>query len=389
MNFPATRFLMYQSMTSTQRVNAALDFQQPDFIPLFDLYWGGFINAWRERHGLSPRRDIPLDDVVYDDEEIYTHFHVDMYQVIPNEDPWPSQNRILKREGRDIIQRDGWGRVVRRKETSPYGLPLEVHLQNKAELDQLEFESPALGIRYDQMLSAIKRGHRMVRQPYLFLKIGGPFLRPSFLRGDFQWYIDIAEDPVFAGDLAERMTDHLIAVGVEALNRCGLPETSIWIYDDIASNNGLLISPQVYERLFLPLVSRMVRSFKAAGARHVGYHSDGDIREILDGLVEVGISILNPIEPRANMDVVKLRGRYGAKLALVGGLCNSVILPAGSDSDVRRHVDRVLSVGGEGGLVIGTHSVSNEVTQDRYAFVMERLHQHGRPLPGELTPSSE
>ncbi len=201
------------------------------------------------------------------------------------------------------------------------------------------------------------------------------------MRGEHQWYVDIAQDPSFVQALAARVTDHLIGVGLEALQRSNLSDTSIWIYDDIASNRGLLISPKSYERLFLPLVRRMVDAFLKAGASHVGYHSDGDIRSILDGLVDAGISILNPVEPRANMDVVELRRRYGKCLAFVGGLCNSRILPSGSDEDVRRHVKHVLSIADEGGLVIGSHSIGNDISLERYDSIMKILHRHGRPKP--------
>jgi uroporphyrinogen decarboxylase len=115
---------------------------------------------------------------------------------------------------------------------------------------------------------------------------------------------------------------------------------------------------------------------------HVGHHSDGDIRAMLDGWVDAGISIVNPVEPRANMDVVELRQRYGRKLAFAGGLCNTLILPAGSDREFRNHVEHILSIADEGGLVIGSHSISNEIPQERYDLFMEILHQHGRPRPG-------
>jgi uroporphyrinogen decarboxylase len=369
------------AMTSIQRVKSVLNFQAPDYVPLFDQYWGGFVAAWRKRQGLSPRHDIPLDDIVYDDEDIYSYFHVDMYKAIPNEDVWPSRKAELRRDGEYLIERDGWGRVVRRRVTSPYGMPLEVGLTAKSDLDRLEFESPTLDGRYSKMLETIDRVQRQYR-PYIFFKIGGPYLRSSFLRGEFQWYIDIAEDRAFAQAVAERITDHLIAVGTEALRRSNLPDTSIWIFDDIASNQGLLMSPKTYQRLFLPLVQHMIQAFKQAGAVQVGYHSDGDIRAVLDSLVDAGISILNPVEPRANMDVVELRRRYGKRLAFVGGLCNSLILPTGTDAQVRTHVEHVLSIADDGGLVIGSHSISNDLILERYDLLMDILHQHGRPRPG-------
>lgn len=373
---------MPDPMTCTQRVQAAFNFEAPDYVPLFDLYWGGFVAAWRERHNLPPRSDMPLEDVVYDDEDILSYFGIDMYQVIPNEDPWPSLAKECGRQGKYIVERDGWGRTIRRKATSPYGMTLEARLVEKCDLDKLEFEPVELEQRFQPMFEGIGQARRMRHQPYIFIKIGGPFLRSSFLRGDYQWYIDIAEDPQFAEAVASRVTDHLIAVAVKALRLSKLLDTSIWIYDDIASNNGLLVSPKSYERLFLPQVRRMVRTFKQAGVAHVGYHSDGDIRSVLDALVDAGISILNPVEPRASMDVFELRRRYGKRLAFVGGLCNSRVLPGGSDEEVRYHVERVLSIADEGGLVIGSHSIGNDVTQERYDLIMEILYEHGRPRPG-------
>jgi len=373
---------MSTPMTSSQRVAAALRFERTDYVPLFDQYWGGFLAAWRTRHGLPPRHDIPLDDVVYNDEDIQSYFGIDLYKAIPDEDPWPGQKRRLAEQDGYIIEQDGWGRVVRRRATSPYGEALQVRLTSRRALERLEFEPADSPQRYARMLAEIEAARRLERQPYIFFKIGGPYLRSSFLRGELQWYLDIAEDPEFAAALAARVTDHLIAVGVEALRRARLSDTSIWIFDDVASNQGPLVSPRAYERLFLPQVRRMVAAFKAAGASYVGYHSDGDLRPLLDGLVDAGISILNPVEPRAHMDVVALRQRYGHRLAFVGGICNSLILPFGSQEELRRHVEHVLSVADEGGLVIGSHSISNDVSQERYQLFVDILCQHGRPRPG-------
>ena len=54
-------------MPSTQRVNAVLKFERPDYIPIFDLYWGGFIESWRNHHSLPPKDGMPQDDVYYED----------------------------------------------------------------------------------------------------------------------------------------------------------------------------------------------------------------------------------------------------------------------------------------------------------------------------------
>jgi uroporphyrinogen decarboxylase len=71
------------------------------------------------------------------------------------------------------------------------------------------------------------------------------------------------------------------------------------------------------------------------------YHSDGDIRSLLDAFIEIGIDVIHPVEPRAGMNVVKLREQYGTRLAFVGGLCNTLILPSGTAAEVRQHVPNI------------------------------------------------
>ena len=372
---------MIQKMSSIERVQAALDFQQPDYIPLIENYWGDFVARWRQWQQLRPLQDLPFEDVV-EDLEISAYYDVDVAIAIPDESPWPNQAQMLDEDGRYVIYRDGWGRVRR-------GLPgaefaardLEVKLSHKSDLDKLEFESPRDDGRYADYLERVAQLSAGEYTPYIVTKLGGPFFRPSRLRGYVQWLMDIADDPAFVEALAARVTDHLIAIGLEAVRRSGLWHTSIGIFDDCADNSGLQISPKFYARVFLPQIGRMVRAFKEAGVARVIFHSDGDIRAILDGLVEAGIDAINPVEPRANMDVVELRKRYGDRLAFVGGLCNSRILPQGTPAEVRAHVEHVLQAGEGGGLVIGSHSIGADISLERYEFVMRILAEHGRPLP--------
>jgi uroporphyrinogen decarboxylase len=368
-------------MSSTERVRAALDFRVPDYVPLIDVYWWEFVNRWRRRSNRKPLPGLPYDDVV-EDFEISAHYGVDIIVVVPDEAPWPNQVESLAWEGPYRVYRDGWGRIMRGKPGAEFAArPLQVRLQSKTELDGLVFDPVHREERYGEYLERIDRLSRGSYQPYVATKVGGPFFRPTHLRGFMQWLLDLAEDPEFAEALCTRVTDHLISIGLEAMARSGLWHSSIWIFDDCADNDRLLISPSCYEKIVLPQLGRMVKAFKEAGVAHVIYHSDGDIRTILDGLVEIGIDGVNPVEPRAHMDVAELRKRYGKRLALLGGLCNSRVLPFGTDCEVRTHVERTLEAAQEGGLVIGTHSIGPDITPERYELLMQILAENGRPLP--------
>ena len=193
--------------------------------------------------------------------------------------------------------------------------PSQTAIADSADLDGIEFDPPELDCRYltgkmdpsvtyadaaemEQALGDDKQRH------CVFGKTGGPYLRSTYLRGETAVPHGHRRRPAFARAIADKMADHLIAVGLEQLRRWDLYETGIWIYDDMAGNRGPMFSPAQFEQVLLPAYRRMIRAYKEAGAQYVFLHSDGDIRSLLDMLVDAGIDGLNPLERRANMDIV-------------------------------------------------------------------------------------
>jgi uroporphyrinogen-III decarboxylase len=204
------------------------------------------------------------------------------------------------------------------------------------------------------------------RQYCLFGKTGGPYLRSSFLRGETDYLMEIAKDPARARALADKVAIHLAAMGVQQLARWNLYNTGIWICDDIAYNNGPLISPKSFENVFLPAYRRMVKIFKDAGARYVFFHSDGDIRLLLDMLIDAGIDGINPVEPRANMKVAELRRKY-PRLILAGGMDNTGSLIYGPRHKIETEAREIIDIGLHGGVIIGSASIGPDVPLEYFA----------------------
>lgn len=348
-------------MNSHERVLAALDFRVPDRVPLHDQFWAEFVAIWREVKGIGPAVDI--DD----------YYGCDIAKITPDETPFPSRAQVLEKTAEYTIRRDGWGAVHRAREGAWFYDELEVALPDKSGLDQLAFESPYLESRY----MAASKAEKIKAKRCAFIKTGGPYLRTSNLRGIAQWLLDLAEDPAFASELAMRVTDHMTAVGLEAIRRYNLYDTGIWFFDDMAWNHGPMCSPRTFERVFMPCYVKMCEAYRRAGVKHIMLHSDGNIGPVLDMLVGAGIMAINPVEPKAGMDVVALRERYGKRLAFIGGLCNAHILPKGSKAEIEEHVRRVLDVGREGGLVIGSHSIGPDVPVEHYEWAHQAIRQHG------------
>ena len=348
-------------MTSEERVLAALDFRIPDRVPLYDAYWPEFVDAWRAEKRLPSDADI--DD----------HYGNDVEIVIPAETPFPSQDALLESGAGYEIRRTGWGMVQRVNTGSKFFETLDVALGDKRDLEHLGFESPWLDTRYapKDTVDSLKA------KRCVFVKTGGPYLRTSNLRGTTQWLIDLAEDPAFARELAMRVTRHVTAVGLEAIKRYDVYHTGIWFFDDMSSNLSPMFSPQTFEQVFYPCYKWMCEQYRSAGVAHILLHCDGNITSILDMLVDAGIQGFHPVEPKAGMDVVDLRERYGQRLALLGGLDNAHILTRAPFAELRDHVLHVLEAGAQGGLVIGAHSIGPDVTVARYDYVREVIMQNG------------
>jgi len=336
-------------VTSEERVLAACAFRRPDRIARFDSFWE-MPESWRGLVG--PAEELTDISIWAGDETIL-----------------PTQARHVREEGGWIYERDGWGRLVRKRPGAYFVETLEVAIPDGADPDSVRFDSPTLEARYlmgrntwAELLEALERGKQRF---CVFAKTGGPFLRTTFVRGEAQFLLDIAQDLPLARVLAEKVGEHLTAVGVEEIKRWSLGETGIWVYDDMAYNDSPLFSPKAFETIFLPAYRRMIRAYKAAGARYVFLHSDGNVMPFLDMLVEAGIDGLHPIERRAGMDPFLLRRRY-PRLILAGGLCNTEVLLNGPISKIRDETRRLIDLGRDGGVIVGTHSISPEVPVEHF-----------------------
>jgi uroporphyrinogen-III decarboxylase len=348
------------SLTPEQRVLTAFQFKRPDRIPVFDQFWE-LPDNWKCRLG-----DLAaLSDVT---------------RFIPDETPFPSRKRILKEKNGWVFEVDAWGRTIRSRRGAHFVETLEAPLAAKPDLDQIEFDSPSSDARYyghktrqdfEESLKAQRAKH------YVYVKTGGPYLRTTFMRGEAQFLIDMAADPTLAAELAQKVADHIAAIGVEALNRSGLHGNGVWIYDDMAYNDGPMFGPKTFERVLLPAYRRMIGAYRQAGAKYVFLHSDGDIRPLLDMLVDAGIDGLNPLEQRAGMKMTEIRAKY-PRLVLTGGMCNTRTLLNGPIPLIEAQAREIIDLGRDGGIVIGTHSIGPDVPLEHYLAYRKVCEGHGQ-----------
>ncbi len=348
-------------MTSKERVMTALDYRQPDRVPVFMGLWPEFKTAWQQA---NPDATQTAED----------YFLEDIYIAVGDETPYPSQAGELGQEDGYIIERDGWGQTKRRRDGGYFFQQLSFAYDDKANLVYGDFDSPLLEERYAGHDATMEQR----KERYcVFAKTGGPYIRTAFMRGEEHFLMDMAGDPALAAELAMRSAVHMAQIGVEEIRRWELQDTGIWIFDDMAATKGPMFSPATAERVLAPAWTYMIDAYRAAGANKVILHSDGNIGPLLDLFVDLGFDGINPVEYNGGLDAVKLREKYGHRLALLGGLDNMVIMPRGDRDEIREHFLHVLSAGREGGFALGTHSVAPDISPETMEYIRDLTLEFG------------
>ena len=339
---------MPSPMTPRQRVLAALRRQEPDRVPR-ELSWGSFTPAlmqvFHERTGATDPAE---------------HWNYEV-RAVEYRNPPPTAAR------REFIQARAPGARVDSFGVGHVGgaylhFEAEVHPLADASLTDIldyplpDLTSPACWAHLAPEIAALQ-ARELAAASTGDLCI---FETAFALRSLDRLLADLLLNPEIAAALFERLTV-LRTFQVEAYARAGADV--LLLGDDVASQGGMLMSPRVWRRFLKPCLARLI-----AAARQIKpdilifYHSDGDCQAIIPELIEVGVDVLNPVQPEC-MDPIALKEQYGDRLAFWGTLGTQSTFPFGSPADVRAAVRQMIATVGKGGglLLAPTHILEPEV----------------------------
>jgi uroporphyrinogen decarboxylase len=163
----------------------------------------------------------------------------------------------------------------------------------------------------------------------------------------------------------------------------GIPIDVVQMADDIAGQNGMLISPTSYRKYLKPLHKEMFDYLHSKSDAKIFVHSCGSVRAVIPDFIEIGVDILNPVQvSAANMDSAELKREYGKDLSFWGGGVDTQNAfdehhtPAEVRADVRRRVEDLMP---GGGFIFNTvHNIQGNVPPENIMAMWETLQQYGK-----------
>jgi uroporphyrinogen decarboxylase len=200
----------------------------------------------------------------------------------------------------------------------------------------------------------------------LIHECGGIFELAWGLRGMELFFMDMATQPEIPWEIMSRLADHFIELTRRVLETADGQIDIVYTFDDLGTQMGPLVSPKMWEEQIKPHHVRLNKVIKEHGAR-VMYHSCGSIIQFIDGFIDMGVDILNPLQPRPKgMDLKRIKETYGDRLCFHGAMDIQKTLPYGTEEEVRAEVgDRIKTLGKDGGYILApAHSIQPDTPVD-------------------------
>jgi uroporphyrinogen decarboxylase len=358
------------SMTSRQRVMRAYNHHQPDRVPVClggtaQKFCSSVYLAVKEHLGINDDfiQDKTLDElgnVIHYHHRVLEFFgsdfrHIQINRLPPQE---TDENGCMRHELGFDLKTDATSGI-----TNMVGHPWKD--ASLAEIKAWKMPNPDDPAR----VAGLRRQAKTLREDTDYAiasykaTLLGTFDLACVMRGMDNFLIDMVADPDIAEAILDRTLEFNYGVYSAMLDAVGPFLDVVEFNDDLGTQDNLLFSRDIYKQLLKPRHAKFVEMLhsKAPNAK-VFMHCCGSIADIIPDLIEIGIDVLNPIQPLARgMDPAELKSRFGRDICFQGGIdVQSAML--GSIEDVRQEVAfRIAALAPGGGYVLST---ANNITVD-------------------------
>lgn len=281
----------------------------------------------------------------------------------------PKDHPTRKREDGHIVNE--WGMVF--KDIGLYSEFVEYPLGHAATIEDIKnypFPDPLAEGRYDEALTTV-----------------GKYGQQYAIVGDIEttfwetaWYLVGLEklmiDMMMEASYVEPLFDKVMEVNLEiGKNLIKLGADILLAGDDFGSQQSMLMDPETWRRYFKPRIKYMFDEWKKVNPDvKIAWHSCGSIIPIIEDFVEIGLDILNPLQPLAvDMSAENLKRKFGNKLIYFGGIDIQSLLPQGPPEKIKSEVKRIAQIyGNKGGYILApAHNIQDDTPVDHILALFE------------------
>jgi uroporphyrinogen decarboxylase len=384
---------MTKYWTSRDRVKVALEHREPDRVPIDINPVLDFYVDLKQYLGLEIEEDLKTNTAM----EIIPH--PDVLRVL-GADMISVKLGSVKTDSHehrsDGLLKDEWG-VLRKRIFQPAGgsyLEAVYHPLVDVPLDGLDRYPWPVADLPGRGEGAEKMAKRLYEDTDLALvgRFGGPIIETClFMLGWDNWLIKLGVEPEYCLRLLDIVTDIHIA-----LDRIGLEATANYLTlfkvsgEDLGMQTGPLYSPKMFRSMLLPYIQKRVRAARVYLDQvnpdvKIMLHSCGSVRRFIPDLIDIGIQVLDPVQPHAKeMDSAQLKAEFGDKLTFHGGVDIQEVLPHGTTEEVEEEtLKRIHAFGPGGGYILSpSHAVQADVPPKNLVTMCQTAQKQGKyPLP--------
>ena len=348
-------------MTHRDRVITALNHETPDRPPFQATFTPEFAGRLRKHFGLPEKFSEPH----------HREWHGYDLELLTGHDALQAgagwfTNYYLKNEP----YTDAWG--VKWKIDSydtPFGPGAYTNLNggplagDSPDIDNYKApdpNAPGLYAHVERLVREHKNEHYIIGRVHCCV-----FESAWALRGFENLLMDLYEEPERAARLLDITMNHHLAV---AANMARRGVDMIWLGDDFGVQTSMLISSAKWNEVFKPRYAAMCAAIKNIDPGiKIAFHSDGCVYDIIPGLIEAGVDVLNPVQTEC-MDPARLKKQYGKNLCFFGGIAVQTTLPRGTPQQIRdEYAWLKTTLGAAGGWICApTHHIQQDTPVANY-----------------------
>jgi uroporphyrinogen decarboxylase len=257
----------------------------------------------------------------------------------------------------------------------PYGIYIEIQSSPLVDAEMEEIKKvklPPLDL-YD--LNAYREVLPKYKDFFVWMNLNGCFDIARFQRGSEQFFMDMAMEPKKAEILLEKSNEQTLRFFEKAITEVKGLVDGVYVGDDFGTQNGMVISPNMWRKYIKPKYIELISAVKRHNLKYC-HHSCGGIRPIMPDLIEIGVDVLNPIQPLADgMDPEELGIEFGKDISFYGGIDEQRTLPNGTIEDVKNEVkNRINTLGKYNGYIVApSHAFQPDTPIENVIAVYEAV----------------